>query len=80
MKKLTWATIFVCILSSASFAADPAPAGTSGAEGGASKGAEATGWGGSSDSRKVATVTVILLLTGVAMAAALSGSDSSTQH
>ncbi|MGH8759631.1 MAG: hypothetical protein ACREVW_09005 [Burkholderiales bacterium] len=83
MKKLTWGTIFVCILSSASLAADPDAAGTSGADGGASTGAEAAGWGGSSDKATVATVTAIIVLTGVAMAAALSGSDdstSTTQH
>ncbi|MGH8768706.1 MAG: hypothetical protein ACREVZ_07985 [Burkholderiales bacterium] len=81
MKKLTWGTIFVCILSSASLAADPdaaGTAGTSGADGGASTGAEAAGWGGSSDKATVATVTAIIVLTGVAMAAALSGSDDST--
>ena len=83
MKKLTWGIIFVCILSSASLAADPdaaGTAGTSGADGGASKGAEPVGWGGSSDRRTVVTVTAIILLTGVAMAAALSGSDSTTNH
>jgi len=78
MKKLTWASILVCILSSASLAADPDPAGTSGAEGGASKGADTAGWGGSGSLSTTATVTTIVIVTGVVIAAVLSGSDDPT--
>jgi hypothetical protein len=83
MKKLTWASILVCILSSASLAAEPDAAGTSGAGGGASKGADTAGWGGSGSMSMTATVTTIVVLTGVVMAAVLSGSDdpaSTTSH
>jgi hypothetical protein len=84
MKKLTWGIIFVCILCSASFAAEPDPAGTTGttattgAEGGAAKGADPAGWGNSTDRATVITVTTIVILTGIGMAAILSGSDDST--
>jgi hypothetical protein len=84
MKKLAWGTILACILCSASLAAEPEAAGTAGttattgAEGGASKGADPAGWGNSSDKATLATVTTIVILTGIGMAAILSGSDDET--
>ena len=78
MKKLAWASVFLCIFTAASFAAEPDAAGTPNAAGGASKGAVATGGGMSSGTAVVVTATVVTIATGAAIAAVVSGSSGTT--
>lgn len=78
MKKLAWGCVFLCIVSGASFAADPDPAGPSGTAGGASKGVGAGGGGISTNTAIVITATAITVATGAVLAAIVSSSGGTT--
>ena len=75
MGKLAWVSIFLCILSGASLAADPNPAEKSGTPGGASTGA---GAGISSHTAMVITATAVVVVTGAVAAAIVSSSNGAT--